>query len=41
MVLRSDQLFVRDAIDSAIAALLQDGAMAEIYERVGFPGQQP
>lgn len=41
MVLRSDQLFVRDAVDSAIAALLQDGTLQEIYEQVGFPGQQP
>ncbi len=41
MVLRSDQLFVRDAVDSAIAALIQDGRLAEIYQQVGFPGTQP
>lgn len=41
MVLRSDQLFVRDAVDAAIAALVADGTLAEIFERVGFPGSVP
>lgn len=41
MVMRSDQLFVRDAVDSAIAALLQDGTLKSIYDQVGFPGEQP
>ena len=41
MVMRSDQLFVRDAVDSAIAVLAADGTLAAILERVGFPGSVP
>lgn len=41
MVLRSDQLYVRDAIDAAIAELAADGTLQRIYEEVGFPGTVP
>lgn len=41
IVLRSDQLFVRDAVDAAIAAMIEDGVLDAIYERTGFPGTLP
>lgn len=41
MVLRSDEAFVRDALDSAIAALAERGVLDEILVEVGFPGSTP
>lgn len=41
MLLRSDELYVRTAIDAAIGELLAAGLLPELYRSVDFPGQPP
>lgn len=41
IILRSNETFIRNALDQAIEALDRFGMLAELYETAGFPGAVP
>ena len=41
IILRSNETFIRNAFDQAIAAMIGFGVLDELYDDVGFPGTVP
>jgi hypothetical protein len=41
IILRSNETFIRNALDQAIAAMISFDVLDELYEEVGFPGSVP